>query len=50
MQEGNGELMIDQDGRLILSMEDGTIYTLEEIPDAIGNKVKVSISEPETLH
>jgi hypothetical protein len=50
MQEGNGELLVDQDGNLILAMEDGTVYKLEEIPDAQGNKVKVSITEPEVLH
>ena len=50
MQEGYGELLIDQDGNLMLAMEDGTLYTLEEIPDTVGNKVKVSISKPEALH
>jgi hypothetical protein len=50
MENGNGELMIDEDGKLILAMEDGTLYTLEEIPDTVGNKVKVSISTPEVLH
>ena len=50
MQEGYGEFLIDQDGNLMLAMEDGTLYTLEEIPDTVGNKVKVSISKPEALH
>jgi hypothetical protein len=50
MKEGNGELLVDENGNLLLAMEDGTVYTLEEIPDAQGNKVKVSITEPEVLH
>tara|TARA_R110000868_G_scaffold194204_4_gene439573 strand:- start:3087 stop:3239 length:153 start_codon:yes stop_codon:yes gene_type:complete len=50
MKQGNGELLIDEDGNLLLAMEDGTLYTLEEIPNEQGNKVKVSITEPGALH
>ena len=50
MQQGNGELFTDQNGNLLLSMEDGTVYILEEIPNEQGNKVKVSIADPEVLH
>ena len=50
MKEGNGELFTDDNGNLLLSMEDGTAYILEEVPDALGNKVKVSMIEKEVLH
>ena len=50
MEKDNGELYINDDGDLLLAMENGKVYLLENIPDEVGNKVKVSLYNPEALH